>query len=300
MANVELRQLEYFVAVAEHLHFGQAADSLSIGQPAVSQQVARLERQLGVQLFDRTPRRVRLTDSGRRFLPLARTALAAVEKACQVVSQPSEVTAGPLRIGSCSGLGSRLDAFLNALDRLQPGRSVELTHAPRRPRLERVAAGQLDAAFVRGAHGAPDIEMVPLWEDPIVAALPADHPLALLPVAAIGELARLPLRLVARRTSPVLVDLVLGACADAGRAPRRIEHDNGPVDGLLATVASGPPSWTVVYESHARMLNTPRIAFVKTDPPLALPAFLAVAEGASSQTVAPLLEAAGVAGRVAP
>ncbi len=81
MRAVELRQLEYFVAVAELLHFGRAAERLHIGQPAVSQQVRRLERELGAPLFDRSSRSVSLTAAGRALLPEARAVLAAADRA---------------------------------------------------------------------------------------------------------------------------------------------------------------------------------------------------------------------------
>src|SRR3954453_477413 len=107
MGSVELRQLEYFVAVAEHLHFGRAAAALSIGQPAVSQQVARLERMIGTPLLDRTPRSVRLPDAGRRFLPLAREALAAVDRACEAVADPSGRCCSTAGSRGASGRGGR-------------------------------------------------------------------------------------------------------------------------------------------------------------------------------------------------
>ncbi|NBH04488.1 LysR family transcriptional regulator, partial [Amycolatopsis sp. SID8362] len=96
---MELRALRYFVTVADELHFGRAADRLHIAQPAVSRQIARLERELGVRLFDRSPRRVRLTVEGLRVLDAAREALAAADRV-RVAATPR---AGVMRIGTGTG-----------------------------------------------------------------------------------------------------------------------------------------------------------------------------------------------------
>ncbi len=293
MTSVELRQLEYFVSVAEHLHFGRAAEALSIGQPAVSQQIARLERTLGTALLDRSPRNVRLTEPGTRFLPRARAVLAAMEQARESIA--TEPRAVPLRLGTSSGMGERLEVVLRELDGRRPSSPIELTSIASRPRLERVAAGQLDAAFVRGVTSAPGVELVDVWEDTLVAALPADHPLTELDRVPIHALAELPLRLVPRRTNPSLVDLVLRHCAEAGRQPPRLEYGGGPVDTLLASIANGTPSWSVLFASHVRMINSSRVAFREIDPGLSLMTRLALPASATPREVAPLIEACLVA-----
>jgi DNA-binding transcriptional LysR family regulator len=294
MSNVELRQLQYFVAVAEHLHFGKAAEALSIGQPAVSQQVARLERILGTDLLDRTPRTVRLTESGDRFLPEARKVLVALDHARESIAAPDGQTR-KLRIGTCSGMGQRLDAFLAALDEALPQVAVELTTANTQSRLERVQAGQLDAAFVRGTHAARGVEILDVWTERLMAAVPANHPFARRVQISLADLTALPLRIVTRRTNPTLVDLVLRRCAESGSQPRRFEFDGGPIETLLAAVATGAPSWTVVYESHARMLHTSRVAFVPIESELEVTTSIAVPARLTSREAAPLLHACRVA-----
>ncbi|MGW0878101.1 LysR substrate-binding domain-containing protein [Streptomyces sp. NPDC002671] len=267
---MELRQLSYFVAVAEELHFGRAADRLHIVQSAVSQQIQRLERELGAVLFDRSPRRVRLTAAGERLLPEARAVLAAAEKARACVAAPAG-----LRVGTSTGLGSHLDRVLAAFAERAPDVPVELFSLPVGERLARVAAGRLDAAFVRAAEPPPGVRVLPLWPDPLVAALPAAHPLAARAELDLADLAGLPLALTPRRNNPALVDLVVGACHTAGFEPLP-----GPVGGslqdTLATIGARP-LWTVVYASHARVLHTPRVAYVPFRAPgLALPTGLAV------------------------
>ncbi|QLE70483.1 LysR family transcriptional regulator [Streptomyces rectiverticillatus] len=305
---MELRQLRYFVTVAEELHFGRAAERLVIGQPAVSQQIRRLERELKIELFDRTPRIVRLTAAGQAFLPAARAVLAAEDSARAVAAELTGGGRGVFRLGTITGLGERLDRVLEAFGEHAPGVRVELVALPVRERLARLADGRLDAVFVRG--GAPASDGAPaqdgagavvqggdelrrrlLWEDELVAAVPARHPLAEQSAVSLAELAALPLRLTERRHHPALVDLVLDGCRKAG-----FEPTPGPVfsslQDTLAAIGSGTPMWTVVYAGNARLMRLPRVAFVPfSGPGLRLPVELVVRGGTSSPLVGLLQDA---------
>ncbi|MGW3174234.1 LysR family transcriptional regulator [Streptomyces sp. NPDC001153] len=280
---MELRQLSYFVAVAEELHFGRAAERLHIVQSAVSQQIQRLERELGAELFDRSPRRVRLTGAGERLLPEARAVLAAAERARAAVAAPAG-----LRLGTSTGLGAHLDRVLAAFAERAPEVPVELVSLPAGERLARVAAGRLDAAFVRSADPPAGVRVVPLWPDPLVAAVPAAHPLARQAEIELAELAGLPLALAPRSANPALVDLVLGACHAAGFEPVPGKA-GGTLHDTLATIGARP-LWTVVFASHARVLATPRVAYVPfRSPGLALETGLAVPADAPSPHLEKLL-----------
>ncbi|MFK0195441.1 LysR substrate-binding domain-containing protein [Kitasatospora sp. NPDC090308] len=276
---MELRQLRCFVAVAEELHFGRAAERLLLGQPAVSQQVRRLERELKVELFDRSPRHVRLTPAGERFLPAARNVLAAEDAARALAADLAAPTV--LRLGTVTGLGERLDDILDAYRHQAPTVHVELHSAPVRERLARLADGRLDAAFVRGAvpERDPDLRYLPLWQDELVIALPAGHPLADRPEIDLADLADLPLLLTERRNHPTLVDLVTDACARAGFRPL-LGPAHSTLQNTLAAIGTGAPLWTVVYAANALMTNTRRIAFRPCRTPLALPVSLAVRRSA--------------------
>ncbi|MFF2144052.1 LysR substrate-binding domain-containing protein [Kitasatospora sp. NPDC058190] len=272
---MELRQLRCFVAVAEELHFGRAAEKLLLGQPAVSQQVRRLERELKVELFDRSPRYVRLTPAGERFLPAARDVLAAEDAARALAADLAAPAV--LRLGTITGLGERLDLILDTYQRRAPGVRVELHSAPVRERLARLADGRLDAAFVRGAipGSSADLRFLPVWQDELVLALPARHALADQAEVDLAELAALPLRLTERRNHPALVDLVMGACAQAGFQPV-LGPAHSTLQDTLAAIGAGIPMWTVVYAANARMVNTHRVAFRPCRTPLALPTSIAV------------------------
>jgi DNA-binding transcriptional LysR family regulator len=267
---MELRQLRYFVTLAEELHFGRAAERLHIVQPAVSQQLRRLEAELGARLVDRSTRRVALTAAGQRFLPEARAVLAAAERARDAVAGSAT-----LRLGTSTGLGERLPRLLAELARLAPDRTVELVRVPAPARLRQVADGTLDAALVRGAPEHPGVRLERLWTDALAVALPATHPAAGAAPVALPELRGLPLRLPPRPVNPALFDLVTSACRAAGFDPALAPALND--QDMLAAIAAGPPTWTVYYRAQAAALAATGVGFLDPEPPLLMPTSLAVA-----------------------
>jgi DNA-binding transcriptional LysR family regulator len=296
---VELRQLRYFATVAEELHFGRAAERLLIAQSVVSQQIRRLERELDVVLFDRSSRHVRLTEAGRAFLPEALAVLDAQERAVASMARFAEHRSRVLRIGTSAGLGDRLTAVLDGLARRLPGTQVDLVSAPMAKRLELVAEGGLDATFVRGdveEAAVGSLRLLPVWREGLVVALPRRHPLAAAPELAIADLAGLPLWLVERRANRALVDLVVGACHDAGFEPSA-GHVSPGLQETLSALGAGTAGWTVVYASHAAQLNVRHVVFRKlSGPALSLPTLLAVGRSTPETVTAALFAACREAG----
>ncbi|SER84448.1 DNA-binding transcriptional regulator, LysR family [Streptomyces sp. yr375] len=256
---MELRQVQYFVAVAEELHFGRAAERLNIGQPAVSQQIRRLERELKVLLFDRSRRSVQLTPAGRELLAEGQEILRAVDVFTGLARRMSAQESDTFRLGISSALGRRLDYFLDAFPRDGTDTRFEFQTLGAPERLEALRAGALDAAFIRGVDSAPGLTLLTLWYDPLVVVLPAAHPLAEKPVLDLRDLAEVPLRIADRRDNSVLYDTVVSACREAGFDP----VIGPPFTGLqdtLAEIGSGSAGWTLVYPTAIGAVSSRRIA----------------------------------------
>ncbi|MFF9482124.1 LysR family transcriptional regulator [Streptomyces sp. NPDC014733] len=327
---MELRQIQYFVAVAEELHFGRAAARLHIGQPAVSQQIRRLERELDLALFDRSGRTVTLTPAGRELLPEARRLLAAQDAFTAGARRLAAREEAVLHVGIGTGLGRRLDDFLDALPGQGAGtRFVFRTlEAPRR--LAEVRAGRLDAAFLRAArsgplpgggphpdggtypgratypggephpgHGTPpdreeahpDLRFLPLWDDPLRIALPTAHPLAGREPLRLSDLAALPLRIAPRETNPVLFDAVHTACRAAGFAPV-MGPPSARLQDTLADIGAGEPGWTPLYPTAADGVASRRVTLRPLDgDPLTLRMYLAVRAATAPERLAVLTAA---------
>ncbi|MFI5757725.1 LysR family transcriptional regulator [Streptomyces sp. NPDC051569] len=177
---MELRHLEYFLAVAEELNFTRAAKRLHVVQSGVSSAVHSLERELDAALFDRTNKRVALTDAGRALLPEARTALASVQAARDAVHQVRGGLRGTVRVGTMTSVGIvDLPALFGRFHARYPGVSIRLQAAPSGSAglARSVLDGELDMAFL-SLTGQPPARLLVrrLASVPMVAVLPGDHP----------------------------------------------------------------------------------------------------------------------------
>ncbi|MDR7303715.1 LysR substrate-binding domain-containing protein [Haloactinomyces albus] len=172
-------QLSSFVAVAEELHFGRAAERLRMTQPPLSRHIQQLERELRTQLLDRSSRAVRLTPAGHAFLQDARNLLHEAENATLSVRRVTSGEAGVVRVGFTATsayevLGGLLET---ARDRL-PHVDVVLRELVTRDQLEQLSAGALDLGLIRPPVSRPELRSRPLVTEPLLAALPRAHPLA--------------------------------------------------------------------------------------------------------------------------
>ena len=219
---MELRQLEYFVAVAEEASFTRAASRVHVAQPGVSAQVRRLESELGQQLLDRSGRSVRLTEVGSAVLPFARAALDAVANARLAVDDLAGLVRGQVTVGMVSGCALPVLAELLAgfHDR-HPGVAIALVEDNSDRLVDRLRDGRLDLALIGWAEQTPaDIDSVVLVDEELVAVAAPGHPLAGAGAGAITirQLRDLPLVSLPRGTG---VRAALdAACAAAGFTPR--------------------------------------------------------------------------------
>jgi DNA-binding transcriptional LysR family regulator len=268
---VEVRQLRYFVAVAEELHFGRAAVRLHVAQPAVSQQVGRLERELGVRLLDRTSRRVALTGDGRRLLDEARAALSAVDRVRAVAADLAAGRAAVLRVGTTPGVGPRLSRAAAKLRADVPDLTVALVDGTVGAHVAALRAGDLDIALVRGAVGARDLQAREVWREPLQVLLPAAHPAAAEPALPVAALADLTLRLPDRATDPALHDALLAACSAAGVAPATGRPVRSVEDAAVEIGMSGQDA-TVVCGCGGEPM--PGVAVRPLTPLVEVPGFL--------------------------
>ena len=233
---MELRHLRYFVAVAETLHFGRAAERLHIAQPPLSQQIRRLERELGVQLLDRNSRRVALSEAGRAFLVEARRTLAQAERAAQA-ARSAHREAGVLTIGYMES--AELAIFprvLPAFRRRHPLVKVALDILPPHEQFTRLRDGRLHIGFVRLPASARGLTITPVHREPFVVVLPAHHPLARRRTIALPALRDERLVVFPRRHAPGYYDRVMDICRGADLKPVLVEESD-KLHTMLSLVA---------------------------------------------------------------
>jgi DNA-binding transcriptional LysR family regulator len=292
---VELRQLRYFLAVAEEQHFGRAAEREHIAQPALSQHVRRLEQELGVPLFDRTSRRVRLTEPGRVFVELARAMLDQADDAIARVRQAAHGKEGRLRLAYANGSDRGIPAAL--VDRFRAEHPhVELTLSTQYDEAGRaqLRAGDIDAAFFWMPLGDfDDLACRRVASEPLVVAVGEGHRLAALDTVTAEQVAAEPLVWFARHWSPGAWDTIVASVfLRRGLTPNVVLEEASPegmVRGVVATAGV-----TIVTATTARQLNVPAVVYRPfTDPPPHVDIGLAWRADDTSPVLKALLETAG-------
>lgn len=235
----DLNQLRCFVAVAEELHFGRAAARLNMTQPPLSRQVQILERILDVALFERTSRSVRLTPAGQSFLVEARRLLKQAEGAALLARRVAAGRAGAIGIGfTATSAHSCLPDLVAACRRRLPDVTLVLREMVSGDQFEALGNGQIDAGLLRPPVVQAGTASFRVAEERLMAALPADHPLAKAPSLSLRDFAGEPFIMYAPYEARYFHDLVIELFARSGLLPDYVQHLS-QIHSILALVRSG-------------------------------------------------------------
>lgn len=252
---MELRQLRHFVAVAEELHFGKAAERLHISQPPLSQSIRRLEDDLGVRLLERTSRSVALTQHGDYLLSEARDILAKTDNVVRNLGFMARGESGVLRVGLVGpALEGPLPCRIRKFRQAYPKVCVQLEQRNSYEQLDMLRDGTLDLGFVRLFKKPTDgLSVVAFSSEPYDIALPLGHALAEKEIVHLSDLEGIPLLMFRRPANQALYDALIASFSEAGVCPDLI-HVSLVKHTTTALVAAGM-GVTLMPRS---MVNAPR------------------------------------------
>jgi DNA-binding transcriptional LysR family regulator len=235
---VELRHFRYFVAVAEELHFRHAAERLHVAQPAVSEQIRKLENELGVRLFDRSPRGVSLTDSGAAMLDEARCVLKQADVAARVARSARERPATRLRVGYLpDSLPATVPRALRQLSSTISNLDVELESGDAWRMIGALRNGRFDAVITSLPLPTDGLRMTSLGRQQAIAAISAGHPQAVSSTVVLEWATRERVITLPRALNPAFHGAVVAMCHAAGLSPTFVMADS--VEHALLAVAAG-------------------------------------------------------------
>jgi len=229
---MELRQLRYFITLAEELHFGRAAAREHIVQSALSQQLQRLERELDVLLLDRTTHHVELTPAGSAFLIEARQILAHIDRAA-VAAQHAASSAPSLRVGIVDASYDSMPQILHQVQQRYPEVEIHQIEAGVPEQFRLLEDGRLDVGLGRASLAPPEVASELLRLDPLGVLVPEEHRLAASPGVPVARLAAEPLLLAEEQRAPEFNQFVIELCRSVGFVPRLYR---GTVESIRAAV----------------------------------------------------------------
>jgi DNA-binding transcriptional LysR family regulator len=237
---MELRHLRYFIAVGEEQHYGRAAGRLRVAQPALSRQIQDLEEEIGVKLFERLPRGVKISAAGKSFLEDARRILQQVNEATLRAGRVARGQSGVLRVGfteSASWQGVVPDSFRRFRQR-QPDAELQLHPSASLDQIEAVRSGRLDAGFVFNmAKSDRELDQGPVAIHYLVLAAPKEHPLAKLEKLRLRDMSNVPFVWFPRRQSPAYYDRLMHECFRGGLTTPHIVQEAVDQATMLSLVS---------------------------------------------------------------
>lgn len=261
---MELRQLRYFAAVAEELHFGRAAKRMNISQPPLSMQIRNLEEELGTRLFNRTSRQVELTSAGEVFLVRVVQILAALDGAAESARQAGQGNIGRLAVGF---IGPAMDAFLPEIIRgfqsRYPKITLALSELGTSRQIEDLYSGKIQIGFARLYRHKPDgLAVQVIWQEPYVLAVPSDHPFARQEKIALSQLKNEPFIMYPRSVQPQLYDSMIACFKKSGFTPNIVQEARTK-HTTIALVAAG--LGLAVVPSSSRLIGRKGVLFLNID-----------------------------------
>jgi LysR family hydrogen peroxide-inducible transcriptional activator len=238
LAGISFRDLEYVVAVAEHQHFGRAAQACAVSQPTLSGQIRKLEDYLQVDVFERGSRQVLLTARGAEIVAQARVVLAEGRRLCDLAVRVDAPLAGVFRLGAIATLGPYLfPHLLRPLTAAFPQMKLVISEGHTHDLIAALAAGRLDAVLAATPLAVTGITQLPLFFEPFVVTLPIDHALCELDCLMPDHLARDDLILL--QDGHCLRDQALAVCPDRGSGAAAPELQAASIETLRHMIASG-------------------------------------------------------------
>lgn len=264
---LETRQLKYFVAVAEELHFGRAASRVHIAQPALSRQIQQIEERLGAILFTRTQRRVELTAAGALLLERARAILGDVERAEDDTRRAANGELGRLIIGFIhSSTYGLLPRILQRFRSFYPDIDLDLRELSMAQQIVAMRKGQIDIGITRPETYTDEISTLPIFDEQFLVAVPASNPLASLASVPLSRLANEPFILFPKDTSPLFNSSIMRMCEKAGFAPQAVQSAT-QVHTVIGLVSAG--MGIAIVPATAKKLQILGVSFlsIQDNPP---------------------------------
>ena len=256
---MELRHLRYFVAVAEARHFGRAAERLNMAQPSLSQQIQRLEDELGVALLNREKRPVELTEAGKAFLEEARLTLAQADRAAETARRAARGSIGRITVGTvASAAFDTLHRVLRLYRECFPEVRLTVRELSSPEQVRALEQRQIHVGFLRPPTKEHWLRSLTIAREDYVIALPGDHPLALRKRVALADLNGESLVLFARTEAPGFYDQIIELCRRAGFEPSAYQEAS-QTDTIIALVAAG--LGVTVMPDSVRRLNIAGVVY---------------------------------------